>query len=464
MNDEFGDIKLDSTVSVIVDQAYMWAKVLVSKPQNGGKVPTLAEVRRILAQNGVTAHIDDDALKEYLKELPENKSVIVAKAIPAVDGENGKVDYMFEPSSDKRPAVDEETGIVDFKELGTVHNIQKGTLIASIKYNTVGTPGSDVRGAVINPLPGVPPKFGVGSGTILSNDQSKIYAADDGNLRWDRDRFVVDTVVNISGNVDASTGNIDFIGDVKIRGGISEGYTVKGKNISVKGSVTNATVEAMLSMELGGAVNSQLICDGEIKTAFLESCEIKCKNNLNAQALVNCNVVCEGEVIVTGKKGVIIGGECISYGNVTANQVGSEGYARTVINLGNTAVLMSKHQVLVDQFKSLSENYKKLKNLYEKLNDLKKIQDLTKEQENARKQAFLFIMNERNTLADMSSRIEADDKVLAQSRLLQLTVKNKCYPGVTLKLFNAIYDNNIECGSLTYYLDSDNEIKFRAAR
>lgn len=464
MANGFDEIQLDSTVSVIVDQAFMWAKVLVSKPQNGGKVPTPNEIRRTLAQNGVTAHIDDEALKEYLRDLPENKSVIVAKAIPAVDGENGKVDYMFEPSSDKKPTVDEETGIVDFKELGTVRNIQKGTLIATIKYNTVGTPGSDVRGAEIKPLPGVAPKFAVGTGTILSNDQTKIYAAEDGNLRWDRDRFVVDTVVNIGGSVDASTGNIDFIGDVVVKGNIIEGYSVKGKHVTVKGSVTNSTVEATLGIELGGAVNSKLVSDGEIKTTFAESCDIKCKLQLTAQSLVNCNVVCEGEVIVSGKKGVIIGGECISYGNVTANQVGSEGYAKTVINLGNTSVLMSKHQVLLDQFKTLSENYKKLKNLYEKLNDLKKIQELTKEQETARKQAFLFIMNERNTLSDMSSKIEQDEKILAQSRKLQLTVKNKCYPGVTLKLFNAMYDNNVECGSLTYYLDSDNEIKFRAAR
>lgn len=464
MANGFNEVKLDSTISVVVDQSYMWAKVLVSRPQNGGKVPTVNEVRRVLAQNGVTAHIDEEALREYLKELPENKSVIVAKAIPAVDGDNGRVDYMFEPSSVLKPTVDEETGIVDYKELGKVKNIQKGTLIASIKYNTVGTPGSDVRGAVIHPLPGVAPKFGVGVGTILSSDQTKIYAADDGNLRWERDRFVVDHVVSIGGSVDASTGNIDFIGDVVIRGNISEGYTVKGKSITVKGSVTNAKVIATLSMELGGAVSSVLHCDGEIKTTFAESCEIKCKEQLTAQSLVNCNVVCEGEVLVTGKKGVIIGGECISYGNVTANQVGSEGYAKTVINLGNTAVLMSKHQVLVDQFKTLSDNYKKLKNLYEKLNDLKKVQNLTPEQESARKQAFLFIMNERNTLTDMSTRIEQDDKVLAHSRRLQLTVKNKCYPGVTLKLFNAIYDNNVECGSLTYYLDAANEIKFRAAR
>ena len=87
----FNEIKMDSTISVIVDQSYMWAKVLVSRPQNGGKVPTVNEVRRVLAQNGVTAHIDEDALREYLKDLPENKSVIVAKAIPAVDGDNGKV-------------------------------------------------------------------------------------------------------------------------------------------------------------------------------------------------------------------------------------------------------------------------------------------------------------------------------------------------------------------------------------
>lgn len=457
----FNDVKLDSNISVIVDDKYMWAKVLVSKPQNGGTPATLDDVRRALTKNGVFAHIDFKAIEDYLSDIPDGKSVIAAKGIPPVDGVSGRIDYAYEPTSQLKPTIDEETGIVNFKELGRVRNIKKGSLIASIRLATEGTPGSDIRGTEIKPMPGASPKYVLGTGTVLSNDQTKIFAANDGNLRWDKDRFVVDTVVTIGGNVDAAVGNIDFVGDVIIKGGIDEGYKVKGKNVTVKGNVTNATVMALEHLDLVGSVHSYLVSDGDIKMNFAENCNINCKGQLQAKSMVNCNVTCEGEINVTGTKGVIIGGEIICYQNITASQIGSEGYSKTNINLGNTMVVMNSHKDMLDNFNTLSENYKKLKTLYEKLNELKKIQPLTPEQEDARKQSFLFIMNERKVLEDMSAKIEKSENTLARSRQLQLIVKSKCYPGVSVKLYTSLYTNNREMGPCTFYLDSNNEIQIR---
>ena len=327
----------------------------------------------------------------------------------------------------------------------------------------MGTPGMDISGKEIKPVPGVPPKYFVGSGTIQDNEKTRIYAADDGNLRWEKDRFIVDTIVTISGSVDASTGNIDFVGDIVVKGGVLEVYRVRGKNVTIKENVTNATVEATESIVINsGAVYSKLSCDGNIKMSFAENCTIFSKGNLESKSLINCNVLCESEVLVIGGKGIIVGGECVAYHNITANQIGSESYTKTTINLGNTASLMKSHKELNDNFKTLNENYKKLKNLYEKLNHLRNERPLTPQQEHARKQAFLFVMNERNTLADMTERIEHNEKILAKSRLLQLIVKKKCFPGVSLKLYTAIYENNVENGSVVFYLDSDNEIRFRA--
>ena len=123
---------------------------------------------------------------------------------------------------------------------------------------------------------------------------------------------------------------------------------------------------------------------------------------------------------------------------------------------------MKSHKELNDNYTTLNANYKKLKNLYEKLNELKSVQPLNDQQEHARKQAFLFVMNEKNTLADMAVKIDQNERILAKSKLLQLGVKSKCFPNVTIKLYNAIYENRVETGQVTFYLDSDNEIKFRA--
>lgn len=465
MAEDFNSITINGKVSVFVDEYFMWAKALVTKAQNGGIDITKDDVISELRKCGVVACINEKKIDEYLADLPENKSAVVAEAIPANDGEDGKVYYNYDPKNEFKPSIDEETGIVNFRELGRVRNIKKGTLLATITYNTEGSPGIDIRGAEIKPVPGKPPVYSIGPGTILSNDQTKIFAADDGNLRWDKDRFVVDTIVTIAGHVDASVGNIDFVGDVMIKGGIFEGYTVKGKRVTVKESVTNAVIEASQAIDIkGGGVHSQLICKGDVTMSYAENCEINCKGHLRSKSLVNCTVLSEGGVTVQGGKGVIVGGECTSYENITATQVGSDSYTKTVINLGNTTVLLKSHHELTDNFKILTENYKKLKNLYEKLNAVREIQELTPQQEAARRQAFLFIMNERNTLAEMSDKIEENERILAKTRLLQLIVQKKCFPGVSIQLYTSKYDNNIENPPVVFYLDSDNEIKFRAGR
>lgn len=454
----------DGTVSVMVDEGGDWAKITITIPQFGGRPVTFEDAMKELNKAGVNTNIDETGLRRYVEYPPvDGKPFLAAESTPAEDGFDGSISYNYEPKNEFKPTIDEETGLVNFRELGRIRNIQKGTLIATIKPNTMGVPGVTVRGTPINPIPGKPAKFAIGSGTVISNDQTKIYAADDGNLRWEKDRFVIDTTVTISDWIDAGIGNIDFIGDIVIKGGVMEGYRVKGKNVTIRENVTNATVEATQSIELkSGAVYSNLSCDGDIKMSFAENCTIYCKGNLGSKSLVNCNVLCEGEVSVQGGKGIIVGGECICYHNITASLVGSESYTKTVINLGNTAALMKSHKELNDNYTTLNANYKKLKNLYEKLNALKSVQPLNDQQEHARKQAFLFVMNEKNTLADMAVKIDQNERILAKSKLLQLGVKSKCFPNVTIKLYNAIYENRVETGQVTFYLDSDNEIKFRA--
>ncbi len=455
---------IDGTVSVIVDENGDWAKVSVITPQFGGKQATFEDAMEELKKNGVVANIDETGLRRYMEYPPlDGAPFLAAESTPPEDGYDGSITYNYDTKTVLKPTIDEETGLVNFRELGKVRNIQKGTLIATIKPNTLGTPGINVRGAPLNAIPGKPARFAIGTGTMLSADQTKIYASEDGNLRWEKDRFVIDSVVTVNGWIDASIGNIDFVGDVVVKGGIMEGYKVKGKNVVIKENITNATVEATMSIELkGGAVYSELNCEGDIKMSFGENCTIYSKGDLTSKSLVNCNVLCEGSVSATGGKGVIVGGECVCYHNITAAQVGSDGYIKTVINLGNTAVLMKSHKELTDNYTALNANYKKLKNLYEKLNELKNVQPLTPQQENARKQAFLFVMNEKNTLADMTVKIEQNERILAKSKLLQLNVKKKCFPNVTIKLYNAIYENRVETGQVTFYLDEDNEIKFRA--
>ena len=146
MDNNLDAIILDGQITVMVDDDYLWAKVIVTKP-NGGRAVTYDDVMKELRNNGVTAHINEQAVKESVDYAGEHLSgVVVAEAVPPVNGLDGEVNYSYDTKTEFKPTIDEETGIVNFRELGRVRNIRKGALIATIKANTMGTPGNDVRG------------------------------------------------------------------------------------------------------------------------------------------------------------------------------------------------------------------------------------------------------------------------------------------------------------------------------
>ena len=63
MDNNLDAIVLDGQITVMVDDDYLWAKVIVTKP-NGGKAVTYDDVMRELKNNGVIAQINEQAVKE----------------------------------------------------------------------------------------------------------------------------------------------------------------------------------------------------------------------------------------------------------------------------------------------------------------------------------------------------------------------------------------------------------------
>lgn len=453
----------DGTVTVTVDEKFMEARMSLFPPEEGGRPLTQEIVKKELISKGVLRNADWDKINTALDSGSVVNGLVIAVGNPAEDGENGSIEYAFPTVSELKPQVDEKTGTVDYRELGNIRNIKKGTLIATIKLATKGSPGFNIHGAEILPYPGKEARYSVGTGTILSNDKTKIYAAIDGNLRWDRDRFVVDAKVEISGDVDLSVGNIDFVGDINVRGEVCEGFIIKGKNVTVSGNVTGATIIAGGNVELhSGAIFSNITCGGDFKLSFGENAKINCSGELSAKSLVNCRVMCEGDIVMNGAKSVIVGGEVISYGNITSGIVGSDTYAKTTINLGNSLELMRVHNESKKAFELAQTNYNKLKMLYDQLSALKKVAPLDPEKETILRQAFRYTMTEGPKLQAQRKAFDHEEMIIQNSRMLTLKVKNKIYPGVTVKIFTSVCDNDSECGNCTFYLASDGEVSFRA--
>lgn len=141
--------------------------------------------------------------------------------------------------------------------------------------------------------------------------------------------LIVDTV-------DFSTGNIDFPGSVHIQGNVPSGFTVKAAgDIVVQGVVENAVLIAggniALCRGVKGAGSGSLGAGQDIRTLFIESCQVRAGGSIYADTILNSDVACGHTVSVYGQRGYLLGGVCMAGDFVSAAQIGNAAQIATSV-------------------------------------------------------------------------------------------------------------------------------------
>lgn len=430
---------INGSVNIDIDERYMTAHVVVNEPEFGGKPVTYAQLCDELALKGVRHNVDFDALKGIFENNQFGKTVLAAKGEPAIDGSNGKVIYHFE-CTDAQVIKEDEFGNVDYHDLGLIRNITEGTVIAEIIPETEGTPGVDIRGIVAPPVPGKPPVFSIGSGTVISDDNLIISAAISGNLRWTKSHFQIDKDVTISGDLDVSVGNIDFIGDVIVKGNVEEGYEIKsGGNVTVFGTVTGARITAAKDISVRMGVVSSHISGKNISASFFENTTINADGKLNAQNFIACQVMCRDKLTASGGKAAIIGGKYTCLSDIEANMIGSDTYTRTLLVLGNTAVLAEERIELIKKIGEFENQLDQLEKICTALQAQKKVAPLTEDREEMLVTSIRAKYIHQRELKTMRRRIAEIDKEIDISNDLKVVVRRSLFPGVSIRI------NSLQC-------------------
>ncbi|MDR0196741.1 MAG: FapA family protein, partial [Oscillospiraceae bacterium] len=304
---------IDGEVRVDVDEDFMAAYITVSGPLYGGREVTVSDALEAVEKSPVAIEFEREAVIGLINGKEYNKRLCIAKGKNPDNGLNGTVSYRFDRFRALSPQ-ENEKGVIDYKDLGLVHNIVAGTIIAEITHETEGEDGYDIRGGVLKATCGQKAKYALGKCTIANEDETQIIAEKDGNLVWQKDRFTVEDTVVIKEDVGASTGNIDFIGDVVVKGNVMENFVVVSKrNVTIGGNITNAKIIADGNVEVKtGSVNSSISAKGNVKIGFCENSKIECGGDLSSASFVACDIFCNGVVSATSGKGVVVGGRMTS--------------------------------------------------------------------------------------------------------------------------------------------------------
>lgn len=170
-------------------------------------------------------------------------------------GTDGRVMLTVDLEEDRKP-LEKADGKVDYKDLVRLRNVLKGKLIAKIIPAQPGKLGMTVTGDELAFKAGKEAHFKIGKNVLIDNDGTSMYAAIDGLVTLtDNGKINVFPVYEVNGDVDYSTGNIDFVGTVVIRGNVLSGFTVKSAgDIRVVGGVEGAELISGGSIEITGGI------------------------------------------------------------------------------------------------------------------------------------------------------------------------------------------------------------------
>ena len=451
---------IHSVVELSINPNHSTAFVSFTRPENGGIDISVDKIMNALYENYISYGILEDDIEEAVEQKRYGENICVAKWDPPVDGVDGSIKFFYKIDSNLAP-VENEHGVVDYKNLGVVRNITAGTTIAAITLPTEGTPGKDITGKEVPQKKGIAVTVNVGKGTSLINDGKEIIAAVDGNLVYKNGAFNVDETLVIDGDVDVSSGNIDFIGSVTVKGSVFEGFRVTSKrNININGTVSGAEIiaDGDISIKIG-AINSSLESKGNIKLGFCENCKIHAVGNIESASFVGGEVFSEQKILATGK-GVMMGGKYTALDGIEASVIGSEKYVKTEITLGNNAVLNKERAELEKEIESMEDKADQLGKILVTLAELAKKAKLPPEREQLKTEALRNRLKLQSQVKKYKVRISEIDEQLKLMQNLSVGCKRMFYPGVTLRINNCILQVNAATNHARATVDGG-EIVFR---
>lgn len=436
-------IPVHALVEISVTPNLTNAFMEISAPQNGGMDVTLEQIKSAIAEKNISYGIYEDALPDIVAKKRYGENICIASWLPPEDGIDGTIKYRYDKESVIAP-VEDEHGTVDYKNLGLVKNILRGEPIADITMPTQGKPGTDISGKPVHQHIGVAVSVNLGNGTVLTEDGTQIIAAVDGNLRYLGGTFVVEEELIIRGDIDVKTGNVDFIGNVIIKGNVLEGYSVTSKkNITINGTVTSAVIKADGDITVRiGSINSDIDCKGNVKLGFCENSKIRCDGNVEAATFVGGEVYAGESILATGK-GVMMGGKYTALKNIEAATFGSDGYAKTLITLGNNAVLSEEMDQLTHKNEELEDKIDQLGKILTTLTELAKAAKLTPERERMKVDAMKSRFQLRGEVNRNNSRIAEIEKTLELKQNLSVSCRKEFYPGVMIRINSFVHQVNV---------------------
>ncbi|MGR3319775.1 MAG: DUF342 domain-containing protein [Candidatus Anammoxibacter sp.] len=418
---------------------------------------------------GINQHAIGTTIDEVRKKNVTVINEVIAKGLRPVNGNDGKVEILFNTKSDMKPVADDEDdnegAPLDFHNINIIQNVKKDQPLARLTPSTTGTAGKNIFGQDVEPKPSIECGLPAGPETMVSdNDENLLVSCIDGNVEYKNNIVIVSPGLTIEKDVDFSIGNISYKGPVVIKGDVKGGFTVEATDdITIGGIVQNSIVRSGRNITIkGGFVGTgegKMEAKEDVTLGFARNQTIIANNITFLKESVDCFIFAKENVEAKGGRLSIVGGILAAGVLIDVDVLGSRIEATMEVEIGVNYVELRGLMNIKRKLKETKDALEKISLEIGTMEDIKKRKGTLPQRQQEVMEKFLNqeIVLKKN-LMDFGVKEKIASKKVQINKEAEVIVRHIVYPGVIIKMGDVTHTVQEELGCVRFCLEGD-EIK-----
>jgi uncharacterized protein (DUF342 family) len=438
----------DSTFKITWDTKGMQAFIECTPAYGSGLPLSARDILNELEHVGIKFGINQALINQLVDQVNSQKitekQVVIASGKLPVNEKKGAVTFKFETKPTDYEFSILPDGKIDYKKSKSILTATIGQLLAHVGPSIPGVAGTDIFGETVAfENANDDSDLIAGSGVMVSTDEhgTNYVAAISGSIILNGAILDVVNMYVVEGDVDYTTGNITFNGNILISGTVIDGFEVTADgDIFVSKIVESAKLVAGRDVIVKGGVlgrSKGLISAGrDIRIGYAQNAHLEAQGNIYiGNYAVNSYIATSKQLIMLEKRGSVIGGEVFALRGIDVRSLGSENATKTYVEAGTDYLILRMVKEMNAVIEFCEQNVRKineaLKTLASKLasgteltptlrSSMQKALDKKRDLEHRKKR----VMSKRNDL--QNAALEKDK--------CYVKVKDICYADVTIKI------------------------------
>jgi uncharacterized protein (DUF342 family) len=456
-------IEFNGTVELRVSPDMMEAKLTALPAGERGTMPTVEFIRSFLNSKNIVYGIDEDELgflmKQFSKGLGNPLTVVIAAGQRPIKGDDGRVEFCFNTESSPMPSINAD-GSVDYKSISIVNSVKAGAVLAKLRPPAKGIPGIDLAGHAIKALDGKQKILPVGLNTAISPENpNTLVALVSGIVKFNGFVINIEEGYVVPGDIDYSTGNINYQGPVAINGDIKSGFDVNcGGDLQVNGIIEDSkvTVKGNVLCRYGfvgrGGGPGFIKAGGDVNLGYMKNQTLVTDGNVNiAKEAINSNITARKSIRIYGHNLSAVGGTLSTPEIIMLKTVGSISGVVTTLQIEPEPELLSELAQMETATASYDANIKKIE---KSLKTMTPAQKMDKALVKKLKDMIIALSGQLNAVKDKIRELHITINKFEDSFI---RIDRLAYPGTIIKFgqYNMTLSNQLAGGKTIRVINNE---------